>query len=159
VYAHPARIGQHPGVADYSEYDGFRWLPAEFRGARSFDEVIADLRVIAAARHPYQWTLVKLRVGDGPPVAMAQGPLTFIGEDSAPDATMPGYLFSVGDRRREPYEWMQFSVSRERFTSASLHTLDGADYYGLGIKMGEALIVLSDDPYNTLDLPEQSGDR
>lgn len=111
------------------------WLPRDFDGPRSFEEVASDLREIgrylstckahvAVDRHGHGY---RLETGDVAFVKAARG---------------RAYRCLVDGREA-------FDLRAETFRHAWLHTIDGADYYILDINLTDGRVQLS-DAYNGL---------
>lgn len=112
-----------------------RWLPYEFDGARTVNEVMHDLVVIAGNPWGRDETHLTVSPGDGEMLGET-GPLSLAARD--PHSVV---LLISG------VEIADFQFAD--FRGAWLCTLDEADYYVLKIDLGSKAIELS-DAYNGL---------
>ena len=107
-----------------------KWLPMEFTGVRTPDEVLGDLATIAAAPAPFAEAEASVRSPNAPDGRSYGGALSVTREADL-------VTLRIGDD-----DVAVFAATAIR--GGWLRTLDGADYYELVIDVGDALIGLAD---------------
>ncbi len=111
------------------------WVPRDFDGPRSFEDVVRDLSAIAR----YLGTCLAHVTVERPNHGRRRetGDVAFVKA-----ARGRSFRCLVDD-------WEAFEIRAETFRRAWLHTLDGADYYILDIYLDDRSVHLS-DAYNGL---------
>ena len=120
-----------------------RWLPPNYNGPRTAEEVTGDLHAIARWRDTSE-----AHVTVAPKGGQTWGTTGYVSAEDTPGR--PCVLVRVDGTEA-------FVFDRDEFVGASLSTLDGADYYGLSIETTRGKMLLT-DAYNGLGAPRQTLD-
>jgi hypothetical protein len=114
-----------------------RWLPPEFRGERTFEQTLTDVRAIAGVSDE---THVEYRRTWHD---VARDPEAFLGRLTATGPWESALRFTV-TKCDDESTVSEFELSAERFVRAGLETHDDADFFGLHVELDDSVVLLAD---------------